>query len=99
MKATISPKITYVPIQGTLSIHSAKTIETQLQTAILSETDSQIYVDMSKVEFIDSTGLSTILRAYALSEEHQRSLVLYRVSTPVRIVLELTGLDKRLKIA
>ena len=51
---------------------------------------------MSQVNFIDSVGLGIIATAYSLVKQQNRSLILCKVNDPVRLIFELTGLDKAL---
>lgn len=52
-----------------------------------------VRIDLSAVRFIDSTALAELLRIRKVLEEAGGRLLLQPVSDPVRVILELTGLD------
>jgi anti-anti-sigma factor len=53
-----------------------------------------IGLDLQEVEFIDSTGLAVLTRVMKRARELGGDLVLVAPSTPVRVILELTALDR-----
>ncbi|GAP64693.1 anti-sigma B factor antagonist [Ardenticatena maritima] len=57
-----------------------------------------IIIDLSGVNFIDSTGLATLVQAMKHARQHGGDLVLCRLQQPVRIIFELTRLDKAFRI-
>jgi anti-sigma B factor antagonist len=66
--------------------------------AALVETAGDIVVDLSGLQFIDSTGLSALLTACRESEDRGRTLTLRRPARTVRRVLTMTGLDRVFRI-
>ena len=53
-----------------------------------------VRLDLSAVRFIDSTALAELLRSRTALLAGGGQLVLQPVSDPVRVILELTGLDE-----
>lgn len=51
-------------------------------------------VDLSGVDFIDSSALAELVRVSKATKGKGGSLELHQPSDPVRVILELTGLDK-----
>ena len=61
--------------------------------------DKQLLVlDLSELEFIDSTGLEVVLRAARRAHDAGRRLVVRRPSRYVRRLLELTAIDQSLDV-
>ena len=56
-------------------------------------------LDLEAVEFIDSSGLQTILTAHAASQRDGFGLTMLPGPPPVMKVFELAGLDDRLPFA
>jgi anti-anti-sigma factor len=52
-----------------------------------------VVLDLSKITFLDSMGLRTIVAAHKLCEEHACELQVSATSKVVRRALELAGLD------
>ncbi|MDY7100544.1 MAG: STAS domain-containing protein [Actinomycetota bacterium] len=58
-----------------------------------------LHFDLSQVAFIDSTALAELVQAMKTARTNGGDIVLSKLSVPVRVILELTGLDKALTIA
>ncbi len=54
---------------------------------------AEVRLDLAAVRFIDSTALAELLRARSALQQVDGQLILDPVSDPVRVILELTGLD------
>ena len=57
-----------------------------------------VVVDLREVEFMDSTGLSTIVRAHQRLSEQDCELTLVKGPPQVQRLLDLTGVAKRLRL-
>ncbi len=55
-------------------------------------------VDLSDVNFIDSSALAELVRGLKHCRQAGGDLRLLQPSSPVRVILELTGLDKAFEI-
>ena len=84
-------------IQGTLDFTSANTLRDRIE-ALCRESD-RIVLDLSGVEFIDSTGLAQLVWAHSEAREHDWSLAIQRPSERVQGYLKRTGLDRVLPVA
>lgn len=58
-----------------------------------------LHLDMSAVEFMDSSGLRVLIDAHQRAEQEGRRLVIVRQSTPVHRVIQITGLDDHLHVS
>ncbi len=59
----------------------------------------QLWVlDMSEVDFMDSSGLVPLINGLTYARENNCRLVLCNVQAPVRLILELTQLDSVFEI-
>jgi anti-sigma B factor antagonist len=57
-----------------------------------------LVLDLSGLDFIDSTGLEVMLRAARRAHDEGRRLIVQRPSTYVRRLLELTAIDQTLDV-
>lgn len=55
-------------------------------------------IDMSQVELIDSPGLFTLVSALRTAREHGSRLIIYNLKSPVRVIFEITQLDRIFEI-
>ncbi|WP_017296496.1 STAS domain-containing protein [Nodosilinea nodulosa] len=94
----IRPRQIVIHLCGAVDEHSAPQISAQFQAALQGDDNAPLWIDMSRVEFMDSAGFSALLAAYALTRQRGQQMVLYQASAPVRLILELTGLDQYLTL-
>jgi anti-sigma B factor antagonist len=80
-------------LSGELDLSNACTAELQLEAAFGSK--RPVLIDLSKLEFLDSTGIALLVTA--LGRPDARRLEFVPSENPgVRRVLSLTGLEERL---
>lgn len=84
-------------LTGELDISSAAQLDQEL--AKLEASDPPLIVlDLRKLEFMDSTGLRTVVTADARAREQGRRLAIVRGPDAVHRVFSVTRLDERLEI-
>jgi anti-anti-sigma factor len=84
-----------IVLGGELDIGSAAVFEATLAEACAAGA-REVVLDMGGVEFIDSSGLSAIVRGKMLCEEHDCGYCLTPAQRPVQGVFEVTGVADRL---
>lgn len=65
---------------------------------LTEEAPARVVVNMTKVSFVDSTGLSTLVQGTKQARTQNGDLFLCGLQQPVRIIFELTRLDKFFEI-
>ena len=85
-----------VAVGGEIDVHTAPQVDEALEA--VAGPGAAIVADLSKVEFIDSTGLSVLVRALARSRDEDGTLAVVATSERVTKVLRLTGLDAVLAV-
>ena len=93
--ASIADDTAVIAVAGEVDIYSAPHIHEELQ-ALIAKGVRHVTVDMSNIEFIDSSGLNTILRVRALCEEHMCDFALTPGERPIQRLFEVTRLIDRL---
>ena len=81
-----------VAVHGEVDISVAEALEEALDAAV-RESAGAFIVDLSDLDFIESTGLQVLLRARGLLGREDRELVVVCPHGPVRRVFELSGLS------
>ena len=81
-----------VTVRGNLDIDSATVLSTALEQ-VLHAGEPRIVVDLSGVEFCDSTGVNVLLAAHQRLADQGGSLALAAPTSTVRRILQVTGLD------
>lgn len=87
-----------VRLEGELDLATAGQLERELLRVEGSDARS-IVLDLSALEFIDSTGVRLMIQADARSRADSRRLALLRGPKAVQRVFELTGILDRLPFA
>lgn len=83
---------------GSLSSANVSQFNQELLAVITSKTCKSLLVDMAQVESIDSAGLMALASACHLAQQHGKQLSVCAVPPSVRIMMELTKLDRVLDI-
>jgi anti-sigma B factor antagonist len=80
-------------VSGELDAYTAPGLEDQI-TRLIADGTTDIVLDLSQTEFLDSSGLRAILTAQRKLSESQGQLTLRTPSEPVTRLLEITGLTE-----
>jgi anti-anti-sigma factor len=84
-------------VSGELDIATSDTLRAAVDGAIASGA-AEVWVDLTLVEILDSTGLRVLLGAQTRLRSHSKSLAVICPPGPVRAVFESSGLDRELVI-
>jgi anti-sigma B factor antagonist len=86
-----------VALEGELDFETAFDVEMRLEEAI--RTADEVVVDLSRLEFIDSTGIRALLEATRAAEREGTKLRVMPGPPPVQRVFETAGLLDTLPFA
>ena len=78
---------------GEIDISNAQDFKKQLDAAI-NETKQNVAIDLSKLDYIDSTGLGVIIGAYGAMKEEGFTIKVLNPKDNVKKLLNISGLDK-----
>jgi anti-sigma B factor antagonist len=81
-----------VSVTGEIDLYTAPTLQSELMGAI-NGGQVRLVVDMSGVDFCDSTGINVLLAALRRAREQGGDLQLARPGSAIRKVLQVTGLE------
>ena len=96
MDATVEPRsdgVAVVRLVGRLDLASAEAVKQQLVQAVGSGY-RQLVVDLDGVDFLDSSGLGALIGGLKVARVARGNLRIARPNDQVRLVLELTTLDR-----
>jgi anti-sigma B factor antagonist len=89
----LAPDVVCVGLSGELDISRALLLEQELR-AVESTGPSCIVIDLSELDFVDSSGLARLIAARRRSERSEWRLVLVKGSEGVQRLLSLSALDR-----
>jgi len=87
----------HVELTGELDISSASTVESRLMEVEKSG-PQRLFLDLRRVNFIDSTGLSMIINADGRARKDGRRLTIVSGDGVPRRILRTVGLEDRLDV-
>lgn len=89
--------IAILDIKGSVDSYTVRALSQQLEIAMTSKS-ANLLVNLTNVEFMDSSGLATLVQTMNRCRERGGNLYLCNPQQSVRMILELTRLDKALEI-
>lgn len=94
--------ICVIAVRGELDLSTAPELERPIEDAV-SAGDASVLIDLSECEFIDSTGIALIVRAWqrldvAADGDGNGRVVICSYNDQVRRVLDITGLELSIPI-
>lgn len=84
---------TVVAVSGELDVFTAPDLETTLE-GLIDSGQAHIVIDLSAVEFLDSTGLGVMVKALKWAREAGGGLRVVATSERIVKVFRITGLDE-----
>lgn len=91
-------RTTVLRLTGELDMATADVLRHHILLALGQHDPDRLLLDLTGLEFADSSGLAAMVWAHRLLTERGRQLRLYRPQPGVRRVLHVTGLHTRLHI-
>jgi anti-sigma B factor antagonist len=88
---------TVIAVSGELDLASSPALQEELDRVAASDSQMLI-IDLRALDFMDSTGLSVLVRAHQRIEEQGRQLAMVKGPQQVQRLLSLTGVAERLTL-
>lgn len=95
---TICTEVVTLEPQGYVTAANVDEFQQQLDRAISSQQHLAVLVDMNRVEFIDSAGIMALIHGFRQARNTGRRFGLCSLNPSVRIIFELTQLDRIFEI-
>jgi anti-sigma B factor antagonist len=89
--------VTILALDGRFDAYAAPRVADWLDQATSPEMGDFV-IDLANVNFIDSTGLATLVKGLKRCRQQDSDLLLCGLQRPVRINFELTKLDRAFRI-
>jgi anti-sigma B factor antagonist len=98
VQRTDNGEATVLAVGGELDLAASPALEQEIDE-VLKTPSGALIIDLRELEFIDSTGLSVLVKAHQRAEQDGRRFGLVNGGSQVRRLLSLTGIAERLRIA
>jgi anti-anti-sigma factor len=89
--------LVHVMLRGELDLSSVTKVQDELHR-VEADAPPVVLLDLSKLTFLDSTGLRCLVTADQRARDEGRRLVLVRGPDPVQRVFAITRLEERLEM-
>jgi anti-sigma B factor antagonist len=86
-----------ITVSGEVDLASVGELRDALARAVKSR-PAAVWLDLSEVEFMDSTGLTTLVLAHRNFDDPDRRFAVICPDGPVRRLLTLAGLDRFVRV-
>ena len=93
-----TPEGRILKIEGEVDLHASPRLREALQSCA-SEKLPRLLIDFTGVDYIDSSGLATLVEYVRLMAPHRGQLALYGLKPKVRTIFDLVRLDELFTIA
>ena len=87
-----------VSLAGEIDHHGARRARADIDALIASHNPAELCLDLSKVEFMDSSGLGLVLGRYKKQTDLGGSMRIINPTRRVARILSLAGVDKIIKV-
>ncbi|MCL1858807.1 MAG: anti-sigma factor antagonist [Oscillospiraceae bacterium] len=96
--SNVNDGILYVKLSGDIDHHSAKTVRDCVDNLIRKNNPAELELDLSSIEFMDSSGLGLVLGRYKKQTDMGGKMKIINPTKRVLQILQLAGVEKIIKI-
>jgi anti-sigma B factor antagonist len=89
----LETEVPIVELEGEVDVYTAPQLKQQM-ISLLESGAKELVVDLTKVDYLDSTALGVLIGGLKRMREVDGNMVLVCPSPRIRRVFEITGLDK-----
>ena len=87
-----------IRVGGEIDHHSAVKVRTSIDEKLRAERPSRVLLELSGVDFMDSSGLGLIMGRYALVKQYGGTLAVLDPSPAVLKIMRLAGMERMVSI-
>lgn len=82
----------YMVLSGELDEHSATYVRSEMDFILLNNKYKQIIIDLSELDFMDSTGVGVLIGRYKKMKDYSVPIYISNPSTHAEKIFKMTGL-------
>ncbi len=94
VRIEIGPELVTAYLGGEIDHHSAQLMRREIDHTLLVDKPPALVLDFKDVTFMDSSGIGLVMGRYRLMQELGGEVRVTNVSSHIRKVMRLSGLDK-----
>lgn len=90
--------ILYIHLSGEIDHHSAIGVRVQIDEKLLADRPKYVYLDLSAIDFMDSSGLGLIMGRQATANRYGGQLIVLDPSPAAERMIKLSALERVIQI-
>jgi len=98
VKSITSGRSLTVFLEGDIDHHNARQIRSRIDTKVFIQRPDELVLDLSRVSFMDSSGLGLILGRYTKAVELGINFKVANPTAQIKRILDLAGTERLIKI-
>ena len=87
-----------INLEGEIDHHSAATVRKSIDDRIVAERPERVLLELSAVDFMDSSGLGLIMGRFALVKQYCGTLAVLDPSPAVIKIMKLAGMERMVSV-
>lgn len=87
-----------IRLVGEIDHHSAAVLRHEIDESLMEKRPKTLYIDLSSVDFMDSSGLGLIMGRFSLMTKLGGETVVINPSPGAKRILSLAGMEKMIRI-
>ena len=87
-----------IRLYGEIDHHGAVGVRTTIDEKLMLERPPRVFLDLSQIDFMDSSGLGLIMGRFALVKRYGGKLAVVDPSPAVVRILSLAGMDRMIPV-
>ena len=96
--SNVKDGVLYVKLAGDIDHHTAKNVRDAVDDLIRKNNPAELELDLSAVEFMDSSGLGLVLGRYKKQTDMGGKMKILNPTRRIMQILQLAGVEKIIKI-
>jgi len=96
--SNVKDGVLYVKLAGDIDHHTAKNVRDAVDDLMRKNNPAELELDLSAVEFMDSSGLGLVLGRYKKQTDMGGKMKILNPTRRIMQILQLAGVEKIIKI-
>lgn len=92
-----SEQLSVIKVVGEVDLYTSPKLRSEILKAVLAA-EAEVQIDLSEVEYMDSSGVATLVEGFKGARENAKTFKLVSPSQAAMKVLELAKLDRVFEI-
>lgn len=88
----------WIYFEGEMDVYNISKISGQIQNKFSKLKNDKVVFDMSKLNYIDSSGIGVLVKLYKFLKDKNKKMIIYRPTENVLKLINMTKLDKIIEI-